>query len=84
MKKNKEMYFNFIISAIAITTIFFDSIVTFDLFKFVLLGMIILDQIKKIMNMHEKNEKGFLLVSRLTLLISSLIFLIVVIIKKIY
>lgn len=84
MKKNKEMYFNFIISAIAIATIFFDSIVTFDLFKFVLLGMIILDQIKKIMNMHEKNEKGFLLVSRLTLLISSLIFLIVVIIKKIY
>lgn len=82
--KKKDIYINFIFSAICLMGVFFRPPVSFNILKFIIFGIFIFSQLEKIIDMYKKNEKGLLLVSRLSLLISTLIFVIRIIITKSY
>ena len=73
--KNKAIYINFIFSAIGIIGIFFSPGYEFNLFQFIFFCIFIFIQVERIIDMYKKNEKGILLISRLSLLITSLLVL---------
>lgn len=78
-----SIFINFLLSIIGIITIvLYNSSIEYSLGIFIILIGFIYVQIERIISMHNKSEKRLLLISRIVLLIVTLILFILALINK--
>ena len=78
-----SIFINFLLSIIGIVTIvLYNSSIEYSLGVFIILIGFIYVQIERIISMHNKSEKRLLLISRIVLLIVTLILFVLALINK--
>lgn len=78
-----SIFINFLLSIMGIVTIvLYNSSIEYSLGVFIILIGFIYVQIERIISMHNKSEKRLLLISRIVLLIVTLILFVLVLINK--